>query len=58
MKAVGAVGNRGLCGFPGSGGRGLCVHGSGSVHSPDFSGSAFRGAGAVIADRAFALRVG
>ena len=30
---VGAVGNRVLCGFPSSGGRGLCVHGSGSVHA-------------------------
>ena len=31
--AVDAVGNRALCGFPRSGGRVLCVHGSGSVHS-------------------------
>jgi len=30
---VGAVGNRVLCGFPRSGGRVLCVHGSGSVHA-------------------------
>ena len=29
-----AVGNRGLGGFPRSGGRGLGVHGSGSVHGP------------------------
>src|SRR5688500_14798878 len=32
MRAVVAVGNRVLCGFPRSGGRVLCVHGSGSVH--------------------------
>src|SRR5262249_56918586 len=31
--AVGAVGNRALGGSPRSGGRGLWVHGSGSVHS-------------------------
>jgi len=29
MVRVGAVGNRVLCGFPRSGGRVLCVHGSG-----------------------------
>src|SRR5262249_31178861 len=33
MMRVGAVGNRVLCGFPRSGGRVLCVHGSGSVHA-------------------------
>ena len=32
--AVGAVGNRGLRGFPSSSGRALCVHGSGGVHGP------------------------
>ena len=31
---MGAVGNCVLCGFPSSGGRALCVHGSGGVHSP------------------------
>ena len=30
---VGAVGNRGLCGFPSRGGRVLGVHGAGSVHA-------------------------
>lgn len=29
---MGAVGNRGQCGFPKPGGRGLGVHGAGSVH--------------------------
>jgi hypothetical protein len=33
-EPVAAVGNRGLCGFPRSGGRGLGVHGSGSFHRP------------------------
>jgi len=33
MVRVGAVGNRALCGFPSRGGRGLGVHGDGSVHA-------------------------
>ena len=32
MMRVGAVGNRGLCGFPSRCGRVLCVHRGGSVH--------------------------
>jgi hypothetical protein len=35
MRVGGAVGNRVRCGFPRSGGRVLCVHGSGSVHAPN-----------------------
>jgi hypothetical protein len=34
MMRVGAVGNRGVCGFPSRGGRVLCVHSDGSVHAP------------------------
>ena len=34
MMAVGAVGNRDLCGFPNAGGRVLRVHGRGGVHGP------------------------
>ena len=33
VKRVGAVGNRGRCGFPSRGGRVRCVHGDGSVHA-------------------------
>ena len=34
---MGAVGNRALCGFPSSCGRGLCVHRSAGVHSPPWA---------------------